>query len=56
MMAGDNDGLQGLSARMNTVRRRGNTIKGMSFRIDDRSLADGTYRSGYNRQSYQSPY
>jgi len=27
----------------------------MSLKIDDRSLADGTYRSGHDRQSYQPP-
>jgi len=52
MMVGDNDELQSLSARMGTVRRRGNTIKGMSLRIDDRTLTDGTYRNGHDLRSF----
>ena len=27
----------------------------MSLRIEDRSLVDGTYRSGHDHQSYQPP-
>jgi len=34
----------------------GNNIKGMSLKIDRRSLADSMYRSGHDRQSYQPPY
>ena len=62
MMAGDADGLQDLSIRMGTAGRMDNAIKSTldrraqaiemtSLKIDDRSLADGTYRSGH----YQSP-
>ena len=65
-MAGDDNELQGLSTRMRTARRRGNTIKStldriaqaigrVSLKIDDRNLADGTNQSGHDRQSYQPP-
>jgi len=39
---------------MGTARRRNNTIKRMSLKINDRRLADGMYRSRHDRQSYQS--
>jgi len=42
-MAGDEDGVQGLSARMDTARRRGNTIKELSLSINHQNLADGMY-------------
>jgi len=51
-MAGDDDRLQGLSIRMGTARMRDNTIKRVSLEINDRSLADGTCRREYDRQSY----
>jgi len=35
MMAGDDDGLQGLSIRIGTTRWRDNTIKRMSLEVDD---------------------
>jgi len=54
-MAGDDKRFQDLSIRMDTARRRDNTIKIMPLKIDDRSLVNGTYRSGYDRQSYQPP-
>ena len=51
---------------MSTAGRRDNTtqstldcinqeIERMSFKIDDQSLTNGKYRSGYERQSCQSP-
>jgi len=63
-MTRDDNGLQGLSVRIDTAGRRDNTIKStldrldqmierMSPKIDDRSLADSTYRSKHDRQSYQ---
>ena len=52
-MAGDDKRLQGLFLRRGTAARRANTFTRMSLKIDDRSLADGTYRSGHDRQLYQ---
>jgi len=46
MMEGDGDKLQGLSVRMDIARRRNNTIKRISLKIDNRSLTDGTYQNG----------
>jgi len=65
-MEGGDDRLQGLYTRMGTAERRNRTIKStmnrlnqaierMSLNIDDRSLLDGTYRSGHSRQSKQPP-
>jgi len=54
-MAGDDDGLQNFITRICTAGRRGNTIKRVSFKFDDRSLADGTYQSGHDRPPHQPP-
>jgi len=63
MMARDDDGLQGFFTRTGTAERRVDAIrstldlmvqeiKKLSMKIDDRSLADGTYRSGHGHPSY----
>ena len=65
-MEGNDDGLQGFSIRMGTTGRRDNTLKStldclaqaierLSLKIDNRSLAEDTYRSGHDRQSNQPP-
>ena len=62
MMAGDNDGLQGLSIRMDTAERRVDTIKStldlmtqelkkLPLKINYQSLDDGTHRRGRDHPS-----
>jgi len=64
-MAGDN-GLQSLSTRMGTIEEKIGAVKStldnvvqelkrLSLKIDDRSLIDGTYRSGCDRSSTNLP-
>ena len=65
-MVGDDNGLQGLSIRMNTAEKRVDAVKltldgvvqepkRLSLKIDDRNLADSTYRSGRDRSSINLP-
>jgi len=65
-MTGYDNGLQGLFTRMDTTEKRTNVIKStldsmvqelqrLSLKIDDRSLADDTYRTGRDPSSINLP-
>ena len=47
--------MQSFSIRMGTAGGKDSTIKRIFIWIDDRSLADGTYQTGYDHQLYQPP-